>query len=378
MQYTILLATIPSAIITWATVFWVRRWAVRKDFVDKPGERKGHEKVTPLGGGFAIWAGIMLPFLLGILALCFFSLKSDGQFGNHTKEMLGNGAMADFIVPHLSGVVSQLSKLTTLLIAATLMMLLGLVDDKFHLDWRLRLLVQTGIASWIVSEGWRMSVFVDWPSLMFVLSVIWIVGIVNSFNMLDNMDGLSAGVAFIGVVILGLVMLSAPASTTQGPQLFVAGLLFIIAGALKGFLWHNSAPATIFMGDAGSYLIGFLIATCTLMATFAGEGVPQHAILAPLCILAVPIYDTLSVITLRLREGRSPFHADACHFSHRLVELGLSRKKAVWTIYLLTAATGVGALLLHQVNLFGAGIILFMVACVLIVIAVLETAARKR
>ena len=222
-----------------------------------------------------------------------------------------------------------------------------------------------------------MSVFIDAPPLTFVLSVIWIVAIVNAFNMLDNMDGLSAGVALIAAVILALVMLSAPDPETRAPQLFVAGFLMVLAGALWGFLFYNAHPASIFMGDAGSYFVGFLIAVSTLMATFAGGDLPRHAILAPLCVLAVPIYDTLTVLTIRLREGRSPFVGDRSHFSHRLVELGLDEKKAVWTIYLLTAACGLGALLLHQVDGFGACVVLTMVACVLIVIAVLETVGRK-
>ena len=120
----------------------------------------------------------------------------------------------------------------------------------------------------------------------------------------------------------------------------------MLAGALAGFWWYNKPPATIFMGDVGSYFIGFSIATATLMATFAGEGLPRHAVLAPLCVLAVPIYDTLSVIAIRLRAGRSPFEGDRNHFSHRLIALGLSPKQAVWTIYLLSAACGLGALLL--------------------------------
>jgi UDP-GlcNAc:undecaprenyl-phosphate GlcNAc-1-phosphate transferase len=187
------------------------------------------------------------------------------------------------------------------------------------------------------------------------------------------MDGLSAGVAAIVAGILAAVMLAAPSR----PQLFVAGLLLTLVGALLGFLWHNRAPAKIFMGDAGSYFVGFLIAMTTLMATFAGENLPEHSILAPLCVLAVPIYDTLSVLIIRIRQGRSPFEGDKSHFSHRLVELGLSKKHAVWTIYLATATCGLGALLLYQVDAAGAAIILALVVCVLLLVAVLETAGRR-
>ncbi|MEX2561172.1 MAG: MraY family glycosyltransferase, partial [Pirellulales bacterium] len=133
----------------------------------------------------------------------------------------------------------------------------------------------------------------------------------------------------------------------------------------------------LFMGDAGSYFIGFCLATGTAMSTFTGGEMPRHAILAPLCVLAVPLYDTATVVWIRLRQGRSPFEGDKSHFSHRLVELGMSKSQAVLTIYLTTATCGLGALLLSQVNRTGAWIILIQVGCVLTLIGVLETTGRR-
>jgi UDP-GlcNAc:undecaprenyl-phosphate GlcNAc-1-phosphate transferase len=256
-------------------------------------------------------------------------------------------------------------------------MALGLVDDRGHLDWRLRLVVQTVVAVVIVWQGWRLTAFIDAPLFTGILSVLWIVGIVNAFNMLDNMAGLSAGVAWIAAVILIAVILTAPDPQSTGPQLFVAGFLLVLAGALAGFWRYNRPPASIFMGDAGSYFVGFCIATATLMATFAGGGMPRHAVFAPLCVLGVPIYDMLTVVTIRVRAGRSPFEGDKNHFSHRLVALGLTPRQAVWTIYLLTTACGLGALLLHQVNELGAIVILVMVGCMLATIAILEATVRR-
>ena len=149
-------------------------------------------------------------------------------------------------------------------------------------------------------------------------------------------------------------------------------------GALVGFLWHNYPPAKLFMGDAGSYLIGYFLAIATLTATFAGGNLLRHAILAPLCVLAVPLYDTMTVVLIRLRAGRSPFVGDKSHFSHRLVELGMTKTQAVLTIYLATATCGLGALLLHRVDdAFGAGIILLLVGCVLVLVGILETTGRR-
>jgi UDP-GlcNAc:undecaprenyl-phosphate GlcNAc-1-phosphate transferase len=131
------------------------------------------------------------------------------------------------------------------------------------------------------------------------------------------------------------------------------------------------------MGDAGSYLIGFLIAVTTMLATYSGGNLPKHAVLAPLCVLAVPLYDTVSVVWIRMRSGRSPFEGDKNHFSHRLVDLGLTKSQAVLTIYLATAACGLSALVLHQVKTAGAVVIVLSIFCLLAVIAILETTGRR-
>ena len=133
------------------------------------------------------------------------------------------------------------------------------------------------------------------------------------------------------------------------------------------------------MGDAGSYFVGFCIAIATLLATYTdSKGSSIHAIIAPVIIMAVPIYDLVTVMVIRIVEGRSLFKPDKSHFSHRLVELGLSRGRAVLTMYLTTATTGLAAILLQQVNLLGAILIILMTFCVLSLIAILENAARRR
>ncbi len=355
-------ALLPSALLAWAAAYLVRRKAADWGLVDQPGARKVHTIPTPLGGGLAIYLGVVVPLLAGLLGL---RLVAEG--------VVPASALPTIAQTHLAGLVAQSGKLWIVLGAGTVLMVLGLVDDRRGLPWQVRIAVQTLVALVIIAQGWRLTAFVEVPWLTGALSVVWIVGLINSFNMLDNMDGLSAGVAAIAATMLAAVMLLAPLQ----PQLFIAGLLLTLVGALVGFLWHNHAPAKLFMGDAGSYFVGFLVAVTTLMATFAGENLPQHAILAPLCVLAVPIYDTLSVVAIRLRQGRSPFEGDKSHFSHRLVELGLSKTQAVWTIYLATATCGLGALLLHQVDTVGAAIVLTLVVCVLAIVAILETTGRK-
>lgn len=360
---------LPSMLITWAATFAIRRFGPGLGMVDSPGHRKVHSKPMPTCGGLAVWLGVVLPFAVGqALLLVLVS-------GN--APVLAE-ALPESLVRHLPGIEDQSLKLWTLLGGGTVLMILGLIDDLRGLNWKLRLGVQTALALALVLSGWQLQAFIEAPWFTIPLSVFWIVGLINSFNMLDNMDGLSAGVAAIAAAMLAAVMLIAPDPITNRPQLFVAGFLLVVVGSLLGFLWHNRPPARIFMGDAGSYLIGYLIAMATLTATFAGYAeFRPHAILAPLCVLAVPIYDTTTVILIRLRAGRSPFEGDKSHFSHRLVELGMTKAQAVGTIYLTTATCGLGALLLHQVNFLGAGVILTLVACVLVLIGILETTGRR-
>lgn len=367
-------ALIPSFLVSWLMAFVVRRRAAQWGLMDELDERKVHTQVTPLGGGLAIWLGVVLPLVVGVGLVQLLMAARDGAFAWPALAQL---PLPEIVERHLAGLATASGGLALGLGCATVMMLLGLADDLWELDWRLRLAVEFAVAMVVVAWGWRLSLFNDSLWLTAPVTVFWIVGLVNTFNMLDNMDGLSGGTAAIAAAMLAAVLLVAPDPTTHGPQLFVAGLLLALVGSSCGFLWHNRPPARLFMGDAGAYFIGFLLACCTILATFSGGSLPHHAILAPLCALAVPLYDTASVVWIRLRQGRSPFHADKNHFSHRLVELGMSKPQAVLTIYLATATTGLGALLLHQVDRRGAAVLLLLVLCVLALVAVLEAAARR-
>jgi UDP-GlcNAc:undecaprenyl-phosphate GlcNAc-1-phosphate transferase len=361
---------LPSFLVALIATYVVRANAARWGLIDQPGERKVHVTPTPRGGGLAIWLGVVGTFAAAHLVLLLVQTNSE------LKSQL-----PDFIQPHIAGIAAQSPKLWVLLAAGSLLTLLGLMDDRGGLSWQLRLLVEfavAGLCVWLV-PNLQLTAFIDAPLITGGLSVLWIVALINSFNMLDNMDGLSAGVAAIAASMLAAVMLLAPDPQTQQPQLFVAGLLLVLVGGLLGFLWHNRPPAKIFMGDSGAYFVGFMIAAATLLASYTGyQGERRHAILAPLCVMAVPLYDMATVILIRLRAARSPFEADKNHFSHRLTDLGLTKGQAVLTIYLLTATCGIGALLLHRVDTVGAVLIMLLIGCVLSLVAILETTARRR
>ncbi|MDA7951422.1 MAG: undecaprenyl/decaprenyl-phosphate alpha-N-acetylglucosaminyl 1-phosphate transferase [Pirellulaceae bacterium] len=369
----VLAATLPSLVMTYLATFFIRRLALYFELVDRPNARKVHTKTTPLGGGVAIWLGVISFFAVAQLGLLLIDIHEGGGV-----SLLGF-SLPDLVGKHYGGLWQQSGKLWVLLIAATLLMLLGLWDDKKGIRWQLRLGLQFFISAlcvWLFD--WRLTAFIEIPWLTSFLSVLWIVALINSFNMLDNMDGLSGGVALIAATVLATAMLLIDDPAKAAPQLFVSGFLFVFAGSLFGFLLHNRPPASIFMGDAGSYFVGFCIAVATLLATYTGQqSGSSHAVLTPLFVMAVPLYDMLSVIVIRLMQGRSPFEADRYHFSHRLVVLGLSKTQAVFTVYLTSATCGLGALLLHQVNWLGGVIIGLMIFFILSIVAILEVTARK-
>lgn len=334
-----------------------RRIAPRFGLVDRPGGRKAHARPTPLGGGIAIWLTVGITLLLGALA-----------------ATVAGDALPAALARHVGGLIEKRREMTGLFAAATLVMLVGLCDDLGGLSWKLRLLAQAGLAAVVAASGARISLFYAFadPWVTGALTVLWIVGLTNAFNFLDNMDGLAAGVGLIAALLF------AGAQIAVG-GLFVPAVLLIFVGALGGFLLHNSRPARLFMGDAGSNFLGFSLGILTVIGTFTREPYSKYSVLTPLLVMAVPLYDMISVIFIRLREGRSPFQADRRHFSHRLVERGLTPSRAVWTIDLVTLAGGLGALSLHRPGLrgFEAGLIVAQTVCLLGVVALLEISTPR-
>jgi len=340
----------------------VRKLAPRWGLIDQPAARKVHETPTALGGGIGIWLGMVVPLAAAQILLSFEPITQ---------------LLPQELAAHVAGISTRSGQLWGIIAWGTLLAAMGLIDDLKNLPWAPRLVVQIVAAVGLVSMGVRATLFTDAAWIGYVATALWILVLTNSFNFLDNMDGLTGGIGVITSVIFAAIMLTC----TSEPRWFVAGFLLILAGSLSGFLVHNWPPARIFMGDAGSCFVGLLIACMTIVGTFYDydNQTSKHVMLAPLCVLAIPLYDFCSVMIIRLSEGRSPFHADKSHFSHRVVELGLSRRDAVLTIHLATLTTGLGGLLLYQVPGWGgASIVVSLILCVLAVIAILETAARRR
>lgn len=361
MWWFLLGCVLPAFVAAWVSTGLMRRLAPRWGLIDRPAARKVHRVPTPLGGGVGIWLGVAAP-LAAAQGLVWLWSQQPPEF------------LPAEIRAQLAGAAYRAPQLWAVLTAATVLSAVGLCDDLRPLPWQPRLALQFAVAIGVVLMGVRATVFLQAPWIGGVLTVCWFVVLVNSFNFLDNMDGLSGGIGLIVSAAFATMMLGAPG----GPRWLVAGFFLVLAGSLLGFLCHNWSPARIFMGDAGSYFIGFSIAAMTVLGTFYTPAAADHHVsLAPFCVLAVPLYDICTVTWIRVSEGRSPFQPDKRHFSHRLVALGLPPVAAVLTVHLATLTTCLGGLALYAVpNWATAAIPLAMVGCVLLIIAVLEFAPR--
>jgi len=335
----------------------VRRGVLAWGFVDKPGARKIHEKAIPLGGGIVIFWVTLLPILLVTL------------FAVYCEKYGAPGWFPGVLQVHMKGVAGRWGLVVSLFLGTGILHVLGLIDDKRHLGPWVKLAVQFGAAFILATVGGiRFSFFLSNIFITTVLSVFWMVIIMNAFNFLDNMDGLSAGIG----AICGVMILSAAVSSGQ---VFVAGLLALLVGALLGFLVFNFAPAKIFMGDAGSLVVGLLLAAATIRTTYYHEGIESgrwFSALMPLVVLAVPLYDFISVTLIRLLQGNSPLVGDKQHFSHRLINRGMTTRQAVLTIYLATGCCGLGAVFLNQVSPLGAILVFVQTVLIVLIIAILE------
>ena len=358
MTWAILCILPVSFAITWAMTYVVRAVAPRVGFVDRPGGRKTHANPKPLGGGVAIFLGVAVPLAAAVVAL----------------NVPAVAARLGVDPAYVGGVREHTPIALGLLATLWVMHVLGLLDDHRPLGPYVKLGVQlAAIGAFVVLCDVRVLTVADawglgrWPSV--AITVVWIGAITNAFNFLDNMDGLSAGV---GAVCTTAFLVAA--LTIQ--QWFVAATLAMLLGSLLGFLCFNFAPASIFMGDSGSLLIGLLLGVLTVRTTYIPKGEPWargwYAVFAPVIVLAVPLYDLVVVSAIRLARGKSPFVGDTNHFSHRLVARGMSRRTAVLCLYLVTAATSVAAILLPHVDRRFAPLIFVQTVLILGVVGLLE------
>lgn len=330
------------------------RIAKKTGIIDIPSERKIHRKPTPLLGGLGIFSSFFLLIAFSIIFLNF-------------------GFFPEFVKDYIDGIYSVLPKLMVIIFGGILTIFYGLLDDTYTLKPLQKLLFQIITGSIIFLSGIRITFFISNPFLSYIITVFWIVFMMNCFNLLDNMDGLSSGVAFITGSILFIFAL-------EMGQLFIATILSVFLGSVLGFLFYNFPPAKIFMGECGSGFIGYFLGVISILLTYYRYEKSKTflPVFIPLIVFSVPFFDTISVIFIRIKRKYSIFKADKNHLSHRLVSIGMSQKQAVLFIYLLTLTTGINALILKNLNIYGGIEVLIEVILILSLIAILEFFGRSQ
>ncbi len=276
----------------------MRRVALYLGVIDQPNARKIHVNPVPLLGGAAIY----IAFIVTLWAL------GDRRYIN---EVVG------------------------VFLGATLMSLMGVVDDRWGLGSYVKLAGQFLAAGILIYSGVQVRLFGNWLDIAITLA--WVVGITNAMNLLDNMDGLSGGIAMIAATFFVLL-------ASLSNQYLVGALAAALAGACAGFLFYNWNPAHIFMGDTGSLFIGFLLAAVAIKLRFPSSSL-TIAWMIPIMVLAVPVFDTTLVFISRLRRGKNPLTTPGKdHVSHRLALLTGSKREAVLLCYLIGCAAGMVAI----------------------------------
>ncbi len=350
ITYKLVLAMVLSACVTYGLTPLVRKLAFRVGAVDIPkDDRRVHTKPIPRMGGLAIFIGFLVSYMM------FSDMEP--------------------------------IKMLAIIFGASLMVITGIIDDIHTISAKTKLLFQFVAAVALCFSGIRIEFFSNFINpelgliplgiLSYPVTIFWIVGITNTVNLIDGLDGLAAGISSIGAVTLTLVALQFGGQdlALSAHMNEVALLTIIIAGACIGFLPHNFNPARIFMGDAGSLMLGFLLASASVDGALKGPAVLAFAI--PILALGLPIFDTTFAILRRFMSGRSITEADKGHLHHRLLQVGLNQKRAVLTLYLIAALMGAGAILLASRD-FANTFVVLTLAMIMILIPISQTISSDK
>ena len=314
-----------------------KKFGVKFGAMDKPQERKAHTRPIPRCGGMAIFLAFILTLVISAL------------FMTEVSNKLALDKKSSFF-----------------LLGSLLVFAVGLFDDFRRLSPRVKFFFQVIAASVAFYGGLRIEAFsffglgFDFGIVSYFVTVFWFVLFINAVNLIDGFDGLAAGIIFFASLVMIIL------SVVKGEYLI--GMLFAaLAGACLGFLRYNFNPASIFMGDSGSYFLGYAIAGLSVMGSIKSQ--VGAAMLIPVLALGVPLFDTILSPIRRFVRGRKMFHPDKGHVHHRLVGMGLTTKKAVWMIYAITFSLCIVAIIVvnirdEQAGLFliaiGAGVVVFI------------------
>lgn len=308
----------------------VKKIAIKIGAVDQPSNRKVHDKIMPRMGGLAIFIGVAA----GVLA---------------------------------AGIYNE-TKMTAITVGAFIIVILGILDDKYQLSAKVKFFVQLAVAIMIVSTGLKMDFFsvpflterLELGWVAYPLTVLWIVGITNAMNLIDGLDGLAAGLSVIGLSTIAVMALS-------GGKILILSLSLVVIGSTLGFLFYNFHPAKIFMGDTGSLFLGYVISVLSLLGLY--KSVTLFSIIIPIIILGVPIFDTTFAVIRRILNKQPISAPDKSHIHHRLMAFGLSHRTAVIIIYLIGFIFSISAILLKSATIWLSLFIIFVLIVFMQIIA---------
>lgn len=309
-----------AALVSYVLTPYIKKLAFMIGAIDKPDNRKVHKRIMPRLGGLAIYIAFMIAAVMSL---------------ELTRDIIG------------------------ILLGGTVIVGVGVLDDKYQLPAKVKLLGQIAAACVLVLFGIKIEwvnnpfggyLYTDW--LAVPLTVFWVISFTNVVNLIDGLDGLAAGVSAIASVTVILV-------AVQMGYYHIAVMTAALAGGIIGFLRYNFNPATIFMGDTGSMFIGYMLAAISVYG--AVKTAATVALIVPFIALGLPIMDTAFAIMRRYSNGRPIFQPDKGHFHHRLLAMGMSQKKAVLVMYCITAALGIGAVLWAEVDGFYAALIIAVI-----------------
>lgn len=346
-----------SFVLSLASCAWARRWpfAYFGEFV---GVVRGRWIAVPQSGGFAFWLAALAVFSSAALVGVF-----------------GRAMLPGVIARYVDGVWYRSGEMGSILGLATLTLPAGYVIDIFELGWRPRLAFQILAATALAACGTRVTLF--WPFTHPVagglVTILWVVVLMNAFAFLDNLDGLAAGVGVIASLLFA-------ATQAQVGSLFAPAALVVVAGGLAGLFPYNRYPAKMSLGTGGSWLVGFLLGALTVAGTYYRYGVREsrNSVLSPLLVMAVPLYESAAVLLFWLGERDQWFPGNPRFFSYRLGAVGLSPSQSVWLLLLVSLGAGLGTLLLRRLDAFGTVVLLGQTACLIGVAAIIEISAIRR
>lgn len=330
---TSLFLLIVSTLISFCTIPFVKKLAYKVGAIDIPkDERKIHKNPTPRLGGLSIFISFVI------------------------TTLLFTGGIENYEIGFIVG--------------ATIIVIGGVIDDIYEIRPIVKLIFQVLAALALVSTGVHIDVLsnpfssinpmINISLLAIPVTIVWIVGVTNAFNLIDGLDGLAGGVALISSATIFII------ASNSGRD-SVAVLTIILCGAIAGFLPYNFNPASIFMGDTGAQLLGFLLASISVEGTV--KSAAAFSVAVPLLTIGLPLYDTMFAMIRRKINGKPISQADRGHLHHRLLDIGLSQKKAVMVMYIISLILGAVAIYAMELSATDAYILLIIVLIIIVVIA---------